>query len=97
MALMVPLIVAALQPVPGYMDADYYYADGTQLASGQGFQEPFIWNFLDHPQGLPHPSNAYWYPMASLVAAAGMVFTGTINFISARIGFILMAALGAAG
>jgi hypothetical protein len=93
MALLVPLVVAALQRVPGYMDAAYYYADGTQLASGQGFQEPFIWNYLDHPQGLPHPSNAYWYPMASLVAASGMALTGTINFISARIGFILMAAL----
>jgi hypothetical protein len=93
LALIVPLAVAALQHVPGYMDAAYYYADGTQLASGHGFQEPFIWNYLDHPKGLPHPANAYWYPMASLVAASGMVLTGTTNFISARIGFILMAAL----
>ncbi len=92
-SLLVPLVIAALQRVPGYMDAAYYYANGTQLASGKGFQEPFIWNYLEHPQGLPHPSNAYWYPMASLVAAAGMVLTGTINFISARIGFVLMAAL----
>jgi hypothetical protein len=93
LALMVPLVVAALQHVPGYMDAAYYYADGTQLASGQGFEEPFIWNYLDHPQGLPHPSNAYWYPMASLIASAGMALTGTINFLSARIGFVLMAAV----
>ncbi len=93
LALIVPLVVAALQPVPGYMDAAYYYADGTQLAAGKGFQEPFIWNYLDHPQGLPHPSNAYWYPMASLIAAGGMFLTGSINFISARIGFVLMAAL----
>ena len=93
LALIVPLIIAALQHVPGYMDAAYYYADGTQLASGKGFQEPFIWNYLDHPQGLPHPSNAYWYPMASLVAAAGMALTGTVNFVSARIGFVVMAAL----
>jgi len=93
LALIVPLTVAAFQHVPGYMDAAYYYADGTQLASGHGFREPFIWNYLDHPQGLPHPANAYWYPMASLVAAAGMLLTGTINFISARIGFVMMAAL----
>ncbi len=93
LALIVPLVVAALQPVPGYMDAAYYYAGGTQLASGKGFQEPFIWNFLDHPLALPHPSNAYWYPMASLVAAGGMFLTGSINFISARIGFVIMAAL----
>ncbi len=75
------------------MDAAYYYADGAQLAAGRGFQEPFIWNYLDHPQGLPHPSNSYWYPMASLIAAGGMLLTGTINFISARIGFVIMAAL----
>lgn len=92
-ALAVALAVAVLQPVPGYMDAAYYYADGTQLAAGNGFQEPFLWNYLDHPQGLPHPSHAYWYPMASIIAAGGMALTGTINFISARIGFVLMAAL----
>jgi hypothetical protein len=92
-ALIVPIAVTFLQPVPGYMDADYYYAGGTQLAAGFGFQEPFIWNYLDHPSGLPHPSNAYWYPLASIIAAGGMALTRTINFISARIGFVMMAAL----
>jgi hypothetical protein len=93
LALMVVLVVVALQPVPGYMDADYYYAGGKQLASGHGFNDAFLWNYLDHPQGLPHPSNSYWNPLASIVAAGGMVLTGRINFLSARIGFILMAAL----
>jgi hypothetical protein len=93
LGLMVALVVVALQPVPGYMDADYYYAGGKQLAGGQGFSDPFIWNYLDHPQGLPHPSNSYWNPLASIVAAGGMVLTGKINFLSARIGFVLMAAL----
>jgi hypothetical protein len=93
LALMVALVVVALQPVPGYMDAAYYYAGGKQLASGHGFTDPFLWNYLDHPKGLPHPSNSYWYPLASIVAAGGMVLTGKINFLSARIGFVLMAAL----
>ena len=93
LALLVALVVAALQPVPGYMDADYYYAGGKQLASGHGFTEPFLWNYLNHPQGLPQPSNSYWNPLASIVAAGGMVLTGKTNFLSARIGFILMAAL----
>ena len=87
------LVIVALQPVPGYMDADYYFAGGKQLASGHGFSDPFLWNYLDHPQGLPHPSNSYWNPLASIVAAGGMILTGKINFLSARIGFILMAAL----
>lgn len=93
LALMVALVVVALQPVPGYMDADYYYAGGKQLASGNGFSDPFLWNYLDHPQGLPHPSNSYWNPLASIVAAGGMALTGRVNFLSARIGFILTAAL----
>ncbi|MGB8213823.1 MAG: hypothetical protein WCE68_09730 [Anaerolineales bacterium] len=91
--LMVALVIVSIQPVPGYMDADYYYAGGMQLASGHGFTDPFLWNYLDHPLGLPHPSNSYWYPLASIVAAGGMVLTGKINFLSARIGFVLMAAL----
>ncbi len=93
LAMIVVLAIASFEPVPGYMDAAYYYAGGRQLASGQGFSDPFIWNYLDHPQGLPHPSNSYWNPLASLIAAGGMALTGKINFLSARIGFVLMAAL----
>ena len=93
LALIVELVIVALQPVPGYMDADYYYAGGMRLASGHGFSDPFLWNYLDHPQGLPHPSNSYWYPLASIIAAGGMALTGKINFLSARIGFVVMAAL----
>jgi hypothetical protein len=92
-ALLVAAVIAALQPVPGYMDADYYYAGGMQLAGGHGFTESIIWNYLDNPQGLPHPSHSYWYPLASMIAAGGMLLTGKIDFLSARIGFILMAAL----
>ena len=31
------LVEAALLPVPGYMYAEYYYAGGSQLAAGKGF------------------------------------------------------------
>jgi hypothetical protein len=92
-ALAVTFAIAFIEPVPGYMDAAYYYAGGKQLAGGQGFSEPFLWNYLDHPQGLPHPANSYWYPLASILAAGGMALTGHLDFISARIGFILVAAL----
>jgi hypothetical protein len=93
LALVVDLFLVSLQPVPGYMDAAYYYATGIQLAKGHGFNEPFIWNYLDQPQTLPHPSNAYWYPLASMVAAIGMTMTGRIDFLSARMGFLLAALL----
>jgi hypothetical protein len=93
LGLAVPLVIAQFQSLPGYMDADYYFGGGIQLARGDGFNEPYLWNYLADPQGLPTPSHAYWMPLASLVAAAGMWLTGQTTFTSARIGFILLAAL----
>jgi 4-amino-4-deoxy-L-arabinose transferase-like glycosyltransferase len=61
---------------PGYMDADYYYAISLQLTSGEGFQEPFIWNYLSGPAGIPHPSNLYWMPLTSIISAIPMVLLG---------------------
>ena len=91
--LLVVGLVAAFLPVPGYMDAEYYFATGQRLAAGQGFSEPFLWNYLDNPQGLPHPSHAYWLPLTSLFAAAGMKLGGSLTFHAAQIGFVLVAAL----
>ena len=91
--LVVDIILVTMQPVPGYMDASYYYATGIQVAEGNGFNEPFLWNYLDDPHSIPHPSHSYWYPLASLVAALGMVLTGKTDFNSARIGFFLIALL----
>ncbi len=89
----VALFVAAFQASPGYMDADYYYATGVQLASGEGFTEPFLWNYLDSPDGLPHPSHGYWLPLPSILAALGMLLSGSIGFAGAKIGFILLSGL----
>lgn len=73
------------------MDAEYYFAGGLQLAEGKGFTEPFLWNYLDNPQGLPHASHSYWMPFTSLLAALGMVVTGSMSFSAGRIGFLLLA------
>ena len=89
----VALIVGSSQTSPGYMDADYYTATGLQLVRGEGFSEPFIWNYLDAPKGLPHPSHGYWLPLPSLLAALGMLLTRNIGFEGAQIGFILLAGL----
>ena len=91
--LAVPLFIAQFQSLPGYMDADYYFGGGIQLAKGNGFTEPYLWNYLSEPQGLPTPSHAYWMPFASILAAAGMWVTGQTTFAAARLGFILLAAL----
>ncbi len=90
--LIVPFTVARFQTLPGYMDADYYFAGGVQLASGKGFTEPYLWNYLDNPAGLPHPSHTYWMPLASIVSALGMWLTGQTTYTSGRAAFILLSA-----
>jgi hypothetical protein len=93
LGLAVATSVALLQPSPGYMDADYYYAGGLQLVNGHGFTEPYLWNYLDDPTGLPHPSFGYWMPLASLIAAAGSALFRSSSWFAARSGFLLVAAL----
>ena len=85
--------IAQLQPFPGYLDSDYYFGGGVQLAQGKGFTEPYLWNYLDDPQGLPHPSHAYWMPLSSIIAASGMWLTGQTTYQAGRLGFLLLAAL----
>ncbi|MEW5869526.1 MAG: hypothetical protein AB1894_09640 [Chloroflexota bacterium] len=87
----ISLLVAAFQSTPGYMDAEYYFAGGLRLAQGHGFSEMLLWNYLDDPAGLPHPSHAYWMPLTSILAAAGMIVAGSNSFAAARLGFILAA------
>ncbi len=84
--------LAAIQNAPGYMDADYYYAGGMQIAKGEGSWEPFLWNYLDDPQGIPHPSFAYWMPLAAWAAALGMILAGSLSFTAAQSGMVLLAA-----
>ena len=90
--LIVPFAIAQFQDLPGYMDADYYFAGGVELAKGNGFNEPYIWNYLDDPQGLPHPSHTYWMPLASIVSAVGMWFAGVTTYAAGRFPFILLSA-----
>jgi len=85
-------IVACTQSLPGYMDSDYYFAGGLQLVKGNGFNEPYLWNYLDDPAGLPHPSHSYWMPLSSILAAASMFVTGQHTYAAARMIFILIAA-----
>jgi hypothetical protein len=92
LGLLVSMAVAAFQSTPGYMDADYYYAGGVQLAAGNGFTEPYLWNYLDNPAGLPHPSHAYWMPLASILAAVIPALFGPGSWFAARIPFYLIVA-----
>ncbi|MFZ5911359.1 MAG: hypothetical protein ACOYYU_15210 [Chloroflexota bacterium] len=86
------LAVAFLQDYPGYMDSDYYFAGGLQLVEGKGFTEPYLWNYVDDPAGLPHPSHTYWLPLSSILAAISMYLTGQHTYAAARLIFILITA-----
>ena len=88
----VPFAVSRYESLPGYMDADYYFAGGIQLATGKGFTEPYIWNYLSDPQSLPVPSHTYWMPLASIISAAGMWLTSQTTYAAGRFPFILLSA-----
>ena len=85
--------VARMQSFPGYLDSDYYFGGGLQLVTGHGFTEPYIWNYLDDPPGLPHPSHTYWLPLSSVLAALGMSLTGQWTYAAGRLAFLVLAGL----
>lgn len=83
----------AILPVrePGYMDAAYSYDIALNLTRGQGFVEPFLWNYLDDPSGLPHPSHLYWMPLPTIMAWVGLVVFGR-SYLAAQVPFAIIAA-----
>ncbi len=92
LGLAVNLAAAWFVRQPGYMDAYYYFGGARELVRGRGFTEPYLWNYLDAPTGLPHPSHLYWMPLTSLVAAACMAVFGD-TFRTAQLPFVFLAAL----
>jgi len=88
--LLVRLIAAMPIQQPGYMDAYYYYVGAEALYRGLGFNEEFIWNFLDDPQGIPHPSYLYWPPFSSILAYLSFLVFGAASYRAAQLPFILL-------
>ena len=88
--LLVRVAVALLQKSPGFMDAEYYFIGGRHLAQGDGFTEYILWNYLDDPTGIPHPSHGYWMPLTSILASIGMVIAQNQSFAVAQTVFILI-------
>jgi len=76
----------------GYMDASYTIHVAENLARGRGFVEDVLWNFLDKPIALPHPSNLYWMPLQSILIAPFFALFGVSNRV-AQIPFILLSSL----
>ncbi len=89
LGLFIAIVASIWVDVPGYMDAEYYYANGIFLESGLGFREEFIWNYLNDPSGLPTTSHQYWMPATSIISSLSMAIFGT-GFKMAQIPFILL-------
>ncbi len=92
LGLAVRLLTAWPLQQPGYTDAYYYAVGAEQLASGQGFSEPFIWNYLDPPASLPQPGFLYWMPLTAILGWLGLeTLGGTFGALQAP--FALLSAL----
>ncbi len=92
LSLIVRLLVILPIRQPGYMDAAYSYDIALNLAQGQGFVEPFLWNYLDNPSGLPHPSHLYWMPLPTILAWVGLSLFWK-SYQAAQVPFAVLAAL----
>lgn len=91
-ALAVRLPTALLLRQPGYTDAYYYAVGAEQLHSGKGFEEPFIWNYLDPPERIPHPGYRYWMPLTAVLGWLGLGLPGN-SFLALQVPFVLISAL----
>jgi len=79
--------------VPGYMDGEYYYGMGLRIASGEGWSEPYIWNFISDAEVVPHPGFTYWMPGPALITALGIWITGLKTFTGGRAIHLLIASI----
>ena len=92
LSLVVRLATAAFISRAGYMDPAYYAAGAVNLATGGGLDEPYIWNYLGEPEGIPQPGFLYWMPLPSLLAAPfAALFPG--SFFALQIPFAFLSAL----
>lgn len=78
--------------VPGYMDAEYYFAMGLRIVKEGVFSEPFLWNYLHPLQDLPRPGFTYWMPLPALLSAIGLALSGSTRFAGAQVGMVVVAA-----
>ena len=92
LALAVRLLIAWPLQQPGYTDAYYYAVGAKQLHSGNGFEEPFIWNYLDPPDSVPHPGYLYWMPLTAILGWFGLALPGN-SFATLQAPFALISAL----
>jgi hypothetical protein len=93
LALLANLLTFIFQKVPGYMDAEYYFAGALNLFRGNGFSESYIWNTLSLPPTLPFASHLYWMPLPSMVGSLGLFLFNSESYFYARFFFVLLSML----
>ncbi len=92
LSLVVRLLTAWPLGQPGYTDAYYYAVGARQLYGGQGFSEPFVWNYLSPPERVPHPGYEYWMPLAAMLGWLGLALGGD-SFRALQAPFLVLAAV----
>jgi 4-amino-4-deoxy-L-arabinose transferase-like glycosyltransferase len=70
-------VVALTAETPGRNDGLVYYHVAQSLVAGEGLSQPYIWNYLAFPRGLPTPAFGYWMPLATFLCAGSMSIFGT--------------------
>jgi hypothetical protein len=74
--LVAKLLVNEPRVAVNHGDISFYYVVAQNLAEGRGFVIDYIWNFWNHPAGIPNPSNVWWMPLTSAICALGMKLFG---------------------
>lgn len=92
LALVARVLTALPLKQPGYFDAYYYYDVAENLYLGRGFVVDFIWNYLDTPPSVSHPSNLYWMPFPSILAYLSFLAFG-LSYRASQVPFIVLSAL----
>jgi len=93
-ALLVRLRYAFTHPIPFSTDGAYYLMVAENLSAGRGFVSDCVWQYLTGvPERLPIPSNSYWMPGTSVVAAAAFALAQSTAERVAQIPFLVFGAL----
>ena len=80
--------------MPVSADTSYYVMVADNLYSGRGLVADYVWNYLAGvPEGLPVPSNEYWMPGTSLVAAAAFSIARSTSLRVAQLPALVFGAL----
>jgi hypothetical protein len=89
--------ISALQHAraAGHADPSYYFQTARNVATGHGFNNDFIWQFLVLPPSVHHYAGDYWQPLPSLLMALPMLLTGDHSLITASSASIVASLLGA--